>query len=202
MVGHSNRDSALKGVMAQLLSTVAHLGARAPVFRSRTLGKWHGLRNNDVMAFVTSRRLDLLQGFLRASDRLADRLGRRASLPKHLDTGRRGEEAAYFFLRRHGYIVVARGWRSGKLRGDLDLVAWENSTLCFVEVKTRSSRRTATAESAVDEEKSRLLRRMAQQYIRQLPSPPEASRFDILSIYMEAGEAADFELFRGAFSWY
>ena len=145
--------------------------------------------------------LRLLQGFVHASDYLAVRL-RRGSRPAHLELGRRGEEAAYFYLRRRGYIVVARGWRSGKVHGDLDLVAWEDSTLCFIEVKTRTSRNVATAESAVDDDKTRVLRRIARQYLHALPVAPDQVRFDVLSIYFEAQKPADYLHFRNAFDWY
>jgi putative endonuclease len=145
--------------------------------------------------------LRLLEGFVHGSDAFADRVKRRSRRPAHLELGRRGEEAAYFYLRRLGYIVVALGWRSGKLRGDLDLVAWEGASLCFIEVKTRSSRSVATAESAVDDEKTRMLRRMARQYLLAMPGVPEQVRFDVLSIYFEAGHPAEFELFRDAFDF-
>jgi putative endonuclease len=145
--------------------------------------------------------LRLLEGFVHASDYLALRLKRREERPAHLELGRRGEEAAFFHLRRLGYIVVARGWRSARTAGDLDLVAWQDETLCFVEVKTRSSYSFATAESAVDEEKTRALRRVARQYLRDLPEAPDQVRFDILSIYFESGKPADFQLFRNAFGW-
>jgi putative endonuclease len=145
--------------------------------------------------------LRLLEGFVHGSDALAVGARRRATLPAHLELGRRGEEAAYFYLRRRGYTVVALGWRSAKLRGDLDLVAWEGNILCFIEVKTRSSRKVATAESAVDDEKSRMLCRMARQYLQALPAVPDQVRFDVLSIYFENGQPAEFELFRGAFDW-
>jgi putative endonuclease len=143
--------------------------------------------------------LQLLEGFVHASDRLAVHLGKR--LPAHLELGERGEEAAFFYLRRRGYTVVARGWRSAKARGDLDLVAWEGSTLCFLEIKTRSSRTVATAESAVDPDKMQTLRRLARQYMLALSDPPEQIRFDVLSIYFHSGRPTDFELFRGAFGW-
>lgn len=143
--------------------------------------------------------LRLLEGFVHVSDSLALRLGRRQ--PAHLELGRRGEEAAFFYLRRHGYTIVARGWRSGKAPGDLDLVAWEGSTLCFVEVKTRSSRDIATAESALDHDKTRVLRRLARQYLLALPDAPDQIRFDVLSIYFQAYRPVDIELFRGAFGW-
>jgi putative endonuclease len=144
--------------------------------------------------------LRLLEGFVHATDRLAVRF--RRDRPAHLELGRHGEEAAYFYLRRHGYIVVARGWRSGKVRGDLDLVAWEKDVLCFIEVKTRTSRSFATAESSVDEDKTRVLRRMARQYLHMLPIAPDQVRFDVLSIYFEVEKPADYQLFRGAFGWH
>jgi putative endonuclease len=143
--------------------------------------------------------LRLLEEFVHASEYLSVRFRGRSARAAHLELGRRGEEAAYFYLRRLGYIVVARDWRSGKVRGDLDLVAWEKDTLCFVEVKTRGSRLVASAESAVDEEKTRVLRRLARQYLHAMPTAPEQVRFDILSIYYEP--QPNFELIRGAFSW-
>jgi putative endonuclease len=145
--------------------------------------------------------LRLLEESVHASDYLALRLKRRDAGPAHLELGRRGEEAAFFYLRRLGYIVVARGWRSPRAPGDLDLVAWLGHTLCFVEVKTRSSRNVATAESAVDDEKTKALRRVARQYLRDMPEAPELVRFDILSIYFETGKPADFQLFPNAFGW-
>jgi putative endonuclease len=124
---------------------------------------------------------------------------RRSDDPSHLQTGRRGERAAFFYLRRNGFVVTARGWRSGRARGDLDLVAWDGETICFVEVKTRTTRAVATAEASVDEHKQKTLLRLARQYLRQLPDEDVPVRFDILSIYFEAGKMAEFELFRGAF---
>lgn len=144
--------------------------------------------------------LRLLEEFVHAGDYLAARF--RKGQPAHLDLGRRGEEAAFFYLRRHRYTVVARGWRSGKVPGDLDLVAWESDTLCFIEVKTRSSRNVATAESAVDHDKIRMLRRMARQYLLALPIAPDQVRFDVLAIYYQAPSSIEFELFRGAFGWH
>jgi putative endonuclease len=144
--------------------------------------------------------LRLLEEFVHASDGLAVRL--RRGRPAHLELGRRGEEAAYFYLRRRGYTIVARGWRSGKVRGDLDLVAWDGAALCFIEVKTRTSRNVATAESAVDDDKTRVLRRLARQYLHALPVAPEQVRFDVLSIYFEAQKPADYLHFRNAFDWH
>jgi len=143
-------------------------------------------------------RLRWLERFVEFLDRAARRRQKEAP---HLTTGRRGERAAFFHLRRLGFVVTARGWRSVRARGDLDLIAWENDVLCFIEVKTRTTRAVAPAEAAVDGEKKRMLRKMAHYYMRQLPNRDVPVRFDILSIYFEAGKSADITLFRGAFGW-
>jgi len=148
------------------------------------------------MGWIESAKLNLFEALVNACDRAA---AKRRPEAAHLATGRRGERAAYFYLRRRGLVVVARGWRSGMVRGDLDLIAWEGDTLCFVEVKTRTTRAVATAEASVDEDKRRVLRRLARHYLRQLPSPDVPVRFDILSIYFEEGKSPDFDLFRAAF---
>jgi len=119
----------------------------------------------------------------------------------HLATGLRGEDAAYFYLRRMGYTIVARRWRSVRLRGDIDLIGWDGETLCFIEAKTRSSRTFQPAEAAVDEEKRKMLIRMAQEYLRQMEDFDRiAIRFDVISVYVAEG-APECELFRNAFAY-
>ena len=143
---------------------------------------------------------------LRALDACSRRLGvQPPPQAAHLQTGRRGEEEAYFYLRRLGYVIVARDYRTPRLRGDLDLVAWDGEMLCFVEVKTRSSRAVKPAEAAVDEDKRDELRRVARDYWRRLSragKQPPACRFDIVSVYQENENApAEMTLFKNAFSW-
>ena len=126
----------------------------------------------------------------------------RDDMPKHLLTGIEGEEAAFFYLRRKGYTVVARRWSSGNLRGDIDLIAWHGPLLCVVEVKTRSMHDMAPAEAKVDSHKRHMLRRLARQYVRQLPrkEPPQV-RFDVVSVYLLPGMEREFVHFENAFGW-
>ena len=145
-------------------------------------------------------RLRIFERSLQTLDEIADRMGRNARTAPHLATGVRGERIAYFHLRRLGYTVVARRWRSARLRGDVDLIAWDADWLCFVEVKTRSSHAVEPAEAAVDQEKRTMLRRMAREYLRQLDEPEKIPvRFDVVSVYCEGEAAPQIELFRGAF---
>jgi putative endonuclease len=132
---------------------------------------------------------------------VARRVSRGKPLPKHLQVGVRGEFEALFFLRRMGFTVVERRWRSPELNGDLDLVAWEGATLCFVEVKTRTARDRTPAGLAVDEAKQNMLRRMAASYVRTLPEEYRKDalpRFDVVSVYL-LDHSVECELLRDAF---
>jgi putative endonuclease len=135
-----------------------------------------------------------------ALERLSALLWRRSSQQAHLRTGRKGERLAYYFLRRHGYTMVARNWRCRGRRGEIDLIGWDGSVLCFIEVKTRSSHGLTPAELAVNRDKQRELRGMAALYLRQCKSLPP-SRFDVVSVYLTAGSQPEIELFKDAFPW-
>jgi putative endonuclease len=135
---------------------------------------------------------------LHALDSFARLLPRKDSGPQHLHTGRRGEEAAYFHLRKHGYVIIARNYRSPRSRSELDLVGWDGETLCFIEVKTRTTRNIMPAEAAVDAEKQRDLSHVAREFLRKVKKDAPF-RFDIVSVYFEPGLAPDIELFRNAF---
>ena len=152
------------------------------------------------MGWLEQKRLSWLESTLARFKRAARRGGGKASRPAHLTAGIDGEDAAFFYLRRKGYTVVARRWSTGELPGDVDLVAWQGPMLCFVEVKTRTARDASPAEIAVDSHKRNTLRRLARQYVRQLPleSPPPV-RFDVLSVYLVPGKKKEFQHFEGAF---
>ena len=151
------------------------------------------------MFLIESAKLNLMEWALlslRRTTRDTDANPRAA----HLEMGERGEEAGLFHLRREGCVLVAQRWRNAKQRGDIDLIAWEGDTLCFIEVKTRAGRDVATAESAVNEEKRQVLRRLARMYLKTVEPAPESVRFDVLSVYF-TGSESEAMLFRGAFGW-
>ncbi len=147
-------------------------------------------------------RLILFERSIDALDRMSARFHLGMEIAPHLKTGMRGEEAAYFHLRRLGYTITARRWRSPKQSGDIDLIGWDGEWLCFIEVKTRSSRAVEPAEAAVDADKRTTLRRMAREHLRLLEeSTAIPSRFDVVSVYFENENPPEIEVFRGAFGW-
>lgn len=136
---------------------------------------------------------------IRALDSIARMLPARPASPAHLQVGSRGEEEAYFYLRQQGYVIVARNYRTAHSRSELDMVGWDGETLCFIEVKTRSSHGFLPAESAVDYDKRRDLSRVARAFLRKIPGRPPF-RFDVVSVYLEPGRKPDIVLFKSAFA--
>ena len=141
----------------------------------------------------------LTQATIRALDWLAARTLPPENAPAHQRTGRRGEEDAYFYLRRRVYTIIDRNYRSPHHRGELDLVGWERDVLCFIEVKTRTAHDVKPAEAAVDRDKQRELSLVARDFLHQM-TPSCQWRFDVLAVYYEHGHSRpSFELFQNAF---
>jgi putative endonuclease len=123
-------------------------------------------------------------------------------------TGVRGETYAYWYLRRQGYVLVARNFTSPGLKGEIDMVGYDGPVLAFVEVKTRTrldqdDQRLplqATPEAAVNIEKRRNISRVAQQFLRARHIESTECRFDVLAIETRAGEKPSVRLHKGAFN--
>ncbi len=56
-----------------------------------------------------------------------------------------GRRYAYWYLRRHGYVFVARNFTVPGVKGEIDLIGYDGPVLAFVEVKTRSTDATKPA---------------------------------------------------------
>ncbi|HEY9138478.1 MAG TPA: YraN family protein, partial [Terriglobus sp.] len=130
--------------------------------------------------------LAILERLTAVSTRVHDR---RRGVNAAAQRGHRGEDVAYFFLRRNGFRVVAQRWRSEFAPGEMDVVAWEGETLCFVEVKTRQQRSPLATEAAIDDDKQQAMERLADAYVRALPwkdgVPPQiAIRFDAVLVHL------------------
>src|ERR1700733_11336548 len=84
-------------------------------------------------------------------------------------TGVRGETYAYWYLRRNGYVMIARNFTYRGMKGEIDLVGYDGETVAFVEVKTRTAAHGefGSPEQAVTHEKRRHLSRMARQFLRE-----------------------------------
>ncbi len=117
-------------------------------------------------------------------------------------TGVRGETYAYWYLRRRGYILVARNFTVPGIKGEIDLVGYDGPALAFVEVKTRTgeSEDVGKPEDAVTPEKRRHLTRMARHFLADRRLTEAACRFDVLAIESRPGQRPVVRLHKGAFA--
>jgi putative endonuclease len=91
--------------------------------------------------------------------------------------GDRGERAAARYLRRQGFRILVRGYRTP--HGEIDLVARDGPTLVLIEVK---SRRQGTPTEAVTPEKQRRLTSAALHFLKRHNLLDQPSRFDVVAI--------------------
>ncbi len=117
----------------------------------------------------------------------------------NIEIGQKGEEIAEQYLKKHGYEVLERNFRS-KRWGEIDIVAIDKDTLVFVEVKTREGTKYGEPVEAVTPFKLRALERTGQYYQAEHPNLPEALRIDVVAIMLgkETGEPVKIQLFKDA----
>lgn len=123
--------------------------------------------------------------------RLMSRLFHRLSLSRPLveiydrflpvsSLGKRGELAAERFLLRAGLVIVERGYQDKF--GEIDLIAVDDQTIVFVEVKTRTSDYAGDPAEAVDEIKQQHLTKTAIGYLKWHRLTDCRARFDVVAI--------------------
>lgn len=112
--------------------------------------------------------------------------------------GERGEREAERYLRRLGYVIVARH-RRDRL-GEIDLVAVDGRTIVFVEVKTRRSHLAGHPVEAVGEDKQRRLTRLALAYLKRHDLLGYSARFDVVAVtWPDHAKRPVIEHFKNAF---
>ena len=118
--------------------------------------------------------------------------------------GDRGESYAAAYLDQLGYRLVAanftlpvgRNRRGAIMNAEIDLIAYDGDTLCFVEVKTRSSDWFAPPEVNVDLRKRRQITRAARVYRQMLGIENEAHRYDVVTVIINDSAPPQIDLLR------
>ncbi len=94
--------------------------------------------------------------------------------------GTRSERAAARYLRRLGWRILARNWSCPL--GELDLVAAEDRTIVFIEVRSTGSDSAERPAASVDDAKQARLTRLALEFLRRHGLLDHAARFDVLAL--------------------
>lgn len=100
----------------------------------------------------------------------------------HNQLGQQGETIAKNFLEEAGYEILDENWCFGK--AEIDLVAYLDKRIVFVEVKTRTSSGFGQPEDFVNQTKQTLLQTAAEEYLYIMNFKGEI-RFDIISILFD-----------------
>jgi putative endonuclease len=112
--------------------------------------------------------------------------------------GELGERIAERWLRRQGWRVVERRFRTG--HRDIDLVVERDDLVVFVEVKARRGAEFGDPVEAVNWSKQRQLVRSASIWIERHGRPADAYRFDVVGVLVE-GERVRVRHVANAFSF-
>ncbi|KKQ37877.1 MAG: hypothetical protein US53_C0007G0016 [Candidatus Woesebacteria bacterium GW2011_GWA1_37_7] len=94
--------------------------------------------------------------------------------------GRAGEDYSVKFLKKQGYKILSRNFRTSI--GEIDIIAFDKDTLVFVEVKMRSTIKYGFPEEAVTTRKLRTIKRVADVFIKKHKYGKVKYRIDVMSI--------------------
>lgn len=113
------------------------------------------------------------------------------------ELGQEGERLAVEYLRRQGYRILETNYRNRL--GEIDVVARDRGTLCFVEVKTRTTTSHGHPFESVSRPKQRKLIRTAQGYLTRAGAPDTDARFDVVAVMPDGNGQYTLELLKNAF---
>lgn len=96
-----------------------------------------------------------------------------------------GEDIACDYLKKKGYKIIERNFR--KKYQEIDIIAISDSTLVFIEVKTRRSNPFGSPFDSIAPWKLRHLVNLAQFYKMLHPNLPDNMRIDAIGIILSSG---------------
>ena len=121
-----------------------------------------------------------------------------------IQLGKLGEAYAAAYLEQLGFRLVAanftlpvgRNLRGVVVNAEIDIIAYDGETLCFVEVKTRASDSFAPPEVNVDRRKRRQVARAARAYRRMFELDDQPYRYDVVAVVLPPGATPQIDLIR------
>jgi putative endonuclease len=114
-----------------------------------------------------------------------------------ISLGKKGEKLAINYLKKRGCSIRSSNFRTRL--GEIDIVAEDNGTIIFVEVKTRTGTMYGAPYEAVTKIKQVQLSKVALEYLNQYDLNDSPARFDVISIVHADGEKPEIELIKNAF---
>ena len=116
---------------------------------------------------------------------------------QRIQLGQAGEDAAVVFLEREGYQILRRNFRNKF--GEIDIIAKDRDTVCFIEVKTRKSEAYGLPFESVTKSKQRKIIYVALSYLNAQGREEANVRFDVVSVILGDEEGPQIEIIKNAF---
>lgn len=116
---------------------------------------------------------------------------------RNIQLGKRGEDLACKFLRKKKYRILHRNYKTKM--GQIDIIGFDKDSVCFIEVKTRSSDKFGPPELSITASKERKLSQLALSFIKRYKLTDYPARFDVLSIIIDFKGQKSFKLIKDAF---
>ena len=110
--------------------------------------------------------------------------------------GKKSESRAAIYLKQQGYRIIEQNYRTRM--GEIDIIAKDNETIAFIEVKSRSSAAFGNPKYAVTLQKQRKISKLALQYLKSTHQSHVRARFDVVAIFSNSGRDT-IELIKNAF---
>ena len=104
---------------------------------------------------------------------------------EHIYLGQSGEEVAIDLLKKNGYKILVKNYRT-KL-GEIDIVARDKDTTCFIEVKTRQTEKFGLPQEAILRSKQKKISKVAIKFLKDNNLLDKKARFDVVSVMYKEG---------------
>ena len=116
---------------------------------------------------------------------------------ERIDLGKVGEGQAVTQLKKEGYRILARNYRNSF--GEIDIIAKDGKTLCFIEVRTRTETWHGHPFESVSTTKQRKIIRAARAYLAREDAEDTDARFDVVAVTPQEDGGYFVEVLKNAF---
>lgn len=115
-----------------------------------------------------------------------------------LDSGRKGEDLAQAFLKKQGYRIIGRNYKTRL--GELDIIGEDRGTVVFIEVRSASSKAFGSPEYSIDRKKKNQIAKIAVSYIKERGLENRDCRFDVVCVEGVNSPEPKLNLIKNAFA--
>lgn len=117
---------------------------------------------------------------------------------ERVSKGRRGEQIAIEFLKNNGYCILERNYRNRI--GEIDIIAQDDQTICFVEVRTRQTDHFGDGFESITPLKQQKISKVALSYLKSKSLLDGNARFDVIAIKQDVAGQVTVDIVKDAFN--